>query len=206
MAFQRDYVLRLIERMGEFFRRLSEMADDAEKKKKLDSACRDQCGLSLDAALKLNEETLSRLLPPQGVMMLSEMAYLRAKLEKDEEKESAFHLLTIRLLSSLYKEEVLCAVRANRLRELMDACAPLLSPDDYMRCARFFMAGEYYAHGEDAVFLAVESAEAPGEYIEEGISLFSQLLSLPEHALTLGGLPSEDVKAAINDLKTWELT
>ena len=52
MAFQRDYVLRLIERMGEFFRRLCEMADDAEKKKKLDSACRDQCGLSLDAALK----------------------------------------------------------------------------------------------------------------------------------------------------------
>ena len=206
MAFQRDYVLRLIERMGEFFRRLCEMADDAEKRAKLDSACRDQCGLSLDATLQLNEETLSRLLPPQGLMMLSEMAYLRARLEKDDERKSAFRLLTLRLLSSLYEEEILCAERALRLRELMDDCAPFLSPDDYMRCARFFMAGEYYAHGEDAIFLAVESAEEPGKYIEEGIALFSRLLSLPEHALALGGLPPEDVKAAIDDLKTWELT
>lgn len=205
MAFQRDYVLRMIEMMGEFFRRLGELLDEKEQLRALNDACREQCGLSLDAALALSVETLEGLLPPHGLMMLSELSYLQAQLpSRDEEKRRALLLRTLRLLCALSGEEALCLERSARLRELMDACGDALTEEDYLGCARFFMAGEHFEHGEDALFLGAEIARDLRVYSLRGVALLRRLLLLPDSTLIPGGLPREDVLRAIGDLEAWE--
>ena len=204
MAFQRDYVLRLIEMMGELFRRLGDLIDEKEQVELLDQACREQCGFSLEAACALSEQTVEELLPPQGVLMLSELTYAHAMvLAREGEKKQTLLLRTLRLLSSLYEEEVLCNERSQRLYELMEACEDDLTADDYLRCARFFMAGEHFDHGEDALFLAMDVADDPGYYALQGLALLKSLLLLPDSTLTPGGLPRADVERAIEDLKSW---
>ena len=205
MAFQRDYVLRLIEMMGEFFRRLGDMLDEKEQARALDDACREQCGFSMEAACSLSMETIEDLLPPQGILILSELTYMRARIiARDEEKKGALFLRALRLLSALSGEEALCVERSARLKELMDACQDDLTAEDYLRCARFFMAGEHFDHGEDALFLAVEAAEDKHYYVLQGRALLRALLLLPDGTLTPGGLPRAEVLRAIDDLEMWE--
>lgn len=205
MAFQRDYVLRMIEMMGEFFRRLGELLDERERISALDGACREQCGLSLDAAFALSEETLEGLLPPHGLLMLSELHYLQAQFTlRDEEKRQGLLLRALRLLSALSSEETLCLERSERLKELMDGCADILTEEDYLRCARFFMAGEHFDHGEDALFLGVEIARNRDVYILQGVALLRRLLLLPDSTLIPGGLSRADILRAIDDLEAWE--
>ena len=204
MAITHDYVMRLIEMMGEFLRRLADMIDEKDRARALDEMCRDQCGLSMEAACALSEETLESLLPPQGLLMLSELTFARAQVMAREGEEKDLLLLrTLRLLCMLSDQEPMCVARCARLRELMDGCEPFLSAEDYIRCARFFMAGEHFDHGEDAIFLAVETADAPGDYIRRGLELLKGLLPLPDSALVLGGLPREDVTRAMEDLQAW---
>ena len=205
MAITHDYVMRLIERMGEFFRRLAERIDRRDQAREMDEMCRDQCGLSLEAACSLSLETVVSLLPAQGVFVLSELTWGRAQLMAESEEERGSLLLrSLRLLSSLSGEEPVCIARCTRLRELMDACEDSLTADDYLCCARFFMAGEHFDDGEDAAFMAVESADEPETYIRQGIELFRELLTLPDGTLVPGGLLREDVIRAINDLESWE--
>ena len=205
MAFQRDYVLRMIEMMGEFFRRICEKLDQREKMQALDQICRDQCGLSLEAALALKEDSIKELLPAQTLFLLSEIIHMQAEILPEGEEKQARDLRALRILSSLYEEENVCVCRHDRLKELMDRCAENLLPSDYLDCAQFFMAGEQYADGEDAIFYALELAgEERAGYIQQGKVLLGELLCLSEHALVLGGLSKEEVTDAINDLEKWE--
>ena len=204
MAITHDYVMRLIEMMGEFFRRLADMASEQMQARALDEMCRDQCGLSMEAALALSEDTVESLLPPQGLFILSELTYIRAKvMVRAGEEQDRMFLRSLRLLCMLREEEPMCLARCVRLKELMDACEDLLTPEDYLRCAAFYLAGEHFDFGEDAIFLAVEGAEAPGEYAAKGRELLRGLLALPDSTLTPGGLPRADVRRAIDDLEAW---
>jgi len=205
MAFQRDYVLRLIEMMGEFFRRLYQLSNEMDREKELDAACRDQCGLSLESVLVLSKDTLIELLPPRALLMASELMYIRASVVTvDEEKRSDHLFRSLQLLAALDEEETLCVERAMRLKELMDACAQRLSPEDYMACARFFLAGEKYDHCEDAIFLAIEEAREKAKLIIQGREMLNDMLLLPENALLSGGMTRQEVMEAIEDLEAWE--
>lgn len=204
MAIQRDYILRLIEMMGEFFRRLAEIADEWERGRELNDACRDQCGLSLDAAMTLSDETLMGLLPPRALLTLSEITYLKAKsIAMDEIEREQLYLRTLRLLASLHEEETLCEARGMRLRELMDACAEQMEAADYLSCARFFLSGVRLEDCEDAVFMAVELKSDPSFCIQQGKEIFQEMLHLPESVLLPGGMTRDDVKSAMDDLEAW---
>lgn len=206
MAFQRDYVLRIIEMMGDFFRKIGERMDRREQLQALDEMCRDQCGLSLKAAFALKEETVQDLLPEQTRFMLSEITYLQSMLLSDEDARQAHFLRALRLLSALWEEENICEARYGRLLELMESCDAELQAQDYLNCARFLMAAEKLDDGEDAIFHAVEMAQEDEkrEYIISGKALLIGLLSFSDRALILGGLPRDEVFQAINDLEKWE--
>lgn len=205
MAFQRDYVLRIIEMMGDVFRKLGEMLDERERMQALDRICRDQCGLSLQAAFALKEDTVKELLPPQTLFLLSEITYMQAEWQADEADRDAHYYRALRLLSALSGEDAVCEARHQRLQELMQRCREDLTAADYLACARFFMAGGKFDDGEDAVFHAVEAAgNEPGEYLLAGRALLIEILSLSDQALVLGGLPRNEVFDAIHDLEKWE--
>lgn len=205
MAFQRDYVLRMIEMMGDLLRRLKMLGTDFLRQMELDAACRDQCGLPLDAAADLSRDTLAELLPPRALFVLSELLYLKLSstaMDADAEMQMKMHIL--RILSSLHEEETLCEERGRRLRELMDDCDDEMTPEDYLNCARFFLAGEHLTDCEDAVFMAVEIALDKKAPIRQGKEMLQQMLHLPETTLIPGGMTREEIRTAIDDLETWE--
>ena len=47
--FQRDYILRMIEMMGDLMRRVKELMDELARMRLLEEVCRRQCGLPLSA-------------------------------------------------------------------------------------------------------------------------------------------------------------
>lgn len=205
MAFQRDYVLRMIEMMGDLLRRLKHLGTDLLRRVELDDACRDQCGMPLDVAAELSRETLMELLPPRALFMLSELMYLRlSTTEMDEETRLRWKLHILRLLSALHEEETLCEERGGRLRELMDECSDEMLPEDYLNCARFFLAGEHLTDCEDAIFMAVEMARDKQACILQGKEMLQIILHLPDTTLIPGGMNRDEILAAIEDLETWE--
>ena len=58
MYFQRDYVLRMIEMMGEFARRLLDMAREEDARIELDQVSRRACGMPLAMLKKTDVQTL----------------------------------------------------------------------------------------------------------------------------------------------------
>ena len=201
MIVQKDYVLRMIEMMGDFFRQLGDMLDEKERLDALNAACREYCGMSLEAAHRLDLLSIGELLTPKAVFVMSEIFYLEARVRRvsDEEKAEIF-LPAARLLASLSEESELCALRSQRLKEMMGECGDLLTSDDYIAAAKFFSAGEHFDFAEDSVFLAVETAEDVPYYVLQGRAVLCQMLTLPDLTLTAGGLPRADVERALDDL------
>ncbi len=205
MAFQQDYVLRMIEMMGEMLRRLNRILDTRERARALDDVCREQCGLPLRSAFSLSEESLCALLPEQMLFSLSEITYLQAKIISDEAEKQGHYLRALRLLVLFSGDESVCRARQMRLKEIMARCGDMLEAADYLACARFFAAAGEYAACEDAVFLGAETeAGNDGAYRAQGRAILAGLLSLPDEGLLLGGLPRNEVYQAMNDLEKWE--
>lgn len=205
MAFQRDYVLRMIEMMGDLLRRLKILGSDLMRKAELDAACRDQCGLPLAAAEQLSRDTLTELLPPRALFVLSELLYLKAaSLEMKDEARQRLMLHILQLLSSLHGEETLCEARALRLRKMMDICGDDMQAGDYLQCARFFLAGERLADCEDAIFMAADIAQDRQACVNEGKEMLQAMLYLPDTTLILGGMTRDEILGAIEDLEMWE--
>ena len=76
--FQRDYILRMIEMMGDLMRRVKELMDELARMRLLEEVCRRQCGLPLSALETLSTESLTELLSPTPRLFASELIYLRA--------------------------------------------------------------------------------------------------------------------------------
>lgn len=201
MAFQRDYVLRLIEMMGDFFRRIGDLLEEADRLREMDALCREHCGMPLKTARELSLDTLTNLLTPQARLVLSEVLYVRARslFQKDDEAVQD-ELRALRLLNTMNDDITLCTERAARMKELLSHTEEALTADDYIAAARFFMNGDRFADAEDAVFLAAECAVDKHTAVLQGVSLFENMLVLPDDILLAGGMPREDVERAIADL------
>ena len=200
MYFEKDYILRLIDMMADFFRGLMEKADRADREKALDAFCRERCGMPLDAARAMEYRTLEELLNEHARFYLSEALYMDARLLPEGEKKDISLLLALRLLSRLSQDDALAAARADRLRELTQLTKDSLAAEDYAACAEFFLYGGRFADMEDMIFLAAETAEYPERYIRAGREMLLNILTLPDEALILGGLPREEARQSLADL------
>ncbi len=148
MFFQKDYVLRMIEMMGDFMRRIGEMLDDLQRIRLLDDACREHCGMDLSAAQRLSVESVIDLLAPQPRLMMAEILYIQAMQTSlpDETREQLLYR-SARLLLSLGEESLLCELRFERLKDCLSAARPLFTPRDLMDAAAFFMQAEQFGLG-----------------------------------------------------------
>lgn len=124
-VFQRDYILRMIEMMGDLMRRVKELMDELAQMRLLEEVCRRQCGLPLSALETLSTESLTELLSPTPRLFASELIYLRATASPSLWEEGRMlRLKSLRLLLTLAQEGPLCELRAARVQalklELMD--------------------------------------------------------------------------------------
>jgi len=204
MDFQRDYILRMIQMMGDMMRRLAEKLDDQERGRMLDIACREFCGLSLETGEKLDASSLCEMLAPVPRLMMSELLYARATtVTLPLEDMQDLKLKSLRLLSSLYAEGQMCDLRANRLSELMNDVFPLLAGADLMDCARFFSEAEQFDRMEDALFQALDASQ--GETREtmraEAIGLLRRAAGATEGVLAFCGMTSHELRESAYELE-----
>ena len=205
MYFEKDYILRVIEMIGQFLSRLKEKTLLADQLAELDQLCREHVGLTLEAGRTLSEDTLHDLLDHQAVFILSEVLYIDSAMidwtDRDQADESA--MKSLRLLASLYEEDELAELRSQRLKELSTRLREYMSAADYLDCARFFLNGGFYSDTEDMVFLAVENA-SDGEkeyYRTHGLSLLYNMRVLPDDTLLPGGMSRAEINESIVDLQ-----
>ncbi len=203
MFFQKDYILRMIEMVGEVMRRVGEMLDDLQRFRLLDDACRQHCGMDLDAARNLDIESLIDLLAPQPRLMMAEILYIQAIQTslKDEERERLLYR-SGRLLISLRSESLLCELRHHRLSECIEGAGELFSARDRLDAAAFFMQADQFAKGEDQLYEALESSSSieHASFLDESEALLKQCLTMPHDRLQAGGLPYDEVLESIRAL------
>lgn len=210
MDFERDYILRMIQMMGDFMRRLAEKLDDAERDAMLDGESRRLCGVPFHTGETLDEESLNELLPPVPRFMMSELLYVKAKATSrlPYGEAEALLLKALRLLSSLHGEPRLCDLRAERLDELKGSVAGLLNADDLWACARFFAQAERYDAMEDAIFQTLD-ALPPAEQAPrraEGAQMLRRAAKASEQALALCNMTAAELREAAHELETHSIS
>ena len=128
MDFQRDYILRLIQMMGDLMRRIAELIDDLQRMRLLNDASRHLCGMTLTTAQSLTDASLRELLAPLPRLAMSELLYAQAtQTSPSEEERLSLLRKSAALLSSLYTDVTLCGLRCVRLAELKRTVFGLLT-------------------------------------------------------------------------------
>lgn len=199
--FQRDYIMRYIELMGDFTRRVAELMDELRQMRLLDDGCKRYCGLAMTAIEALDSDSLIELLAPPARLFASELLYTKATLLKTNE-ECAIKLKSLRLLASMYSEGALCELRASRLEELKEELLPNLNADDLMLCAEFLSQGGEYANMEDAIFQAVEVSGTieRQRHTQRGVMLLYGASLESEQSLAKAGTSPLEMQEAAKEL------
>jgi len=204
MFFQKDYILRMIEMMGDLMRRIKELISDLQRIKLLEDACRMHCGISLETAETLTLESLIRLLPSVPRLMASEILYIKADsfTLPQEEREALLHK-SLHLLATLWEEGPLCEVRAERMTAMKDTLLPRLSPAELMNIARFMGEAERYGDMEDALFQGLERMPPGPEretFAQEGADMLLQAASASSEALAFARCTKEELRISAEEL------
>ncbi len=205
MYFQSDYILRMIQMMGDFFRQLLENLDEAMKGQEYERFIRKQCGISGATAENLSADSLIEMLPDNPRFLLSELMYVRANaFQLDDEIRDDCLYKAFRLLLSVGKENLLCELREERLLSLYADVYEKLTAQDLADMVSFLILAQNYAKGEDILFDALASTllEDRQMVLEKGIALYQQLNQTATDAeLIQGGLPRQELLESLEELK-----
>ena len=205
MDFEKDYIMRMIHMLGDLMRRVLERVDRRERAEMLNSACRETCGMTLEAGEALGAQSLIDMLAPIPRLMMSELLAAKAEaLELLPEEADALTLQSLRLLASLSAEGHLCELRAQRLTDLKARVLPLLNGEDLMACARFFAQAERFDEMEDALFEALPlcAAETREAARQEAILLLRQAAKAGEQSLALCHMTAHELRESARELET----
>lgn len=200
--FERDYIMRMIQMMGDFFRRIADMVDDRERALLIDAQARQHCGMPLATAEALEPDMLAELLPPAQRFVMSELLHTkgRACASLPAAHREALLLQSLRLLSTLNGDQF--AQRAAQLQTLKRELYVRLTAPDLMRCARFFAQAEAFDAMEDALFqaLAFLAGEDWLTAADEGMLLLRRAAKTDEFTLALCNMTRQELWESAHEL------
>lgn len=208
-VYQRDYILRLIEQLGQFVARLLEVAahKPEEAVRLCDQAYQRAVGVGSAAASRLEPDELLGLLPDEGgrdprlIALLARLLVTDADLHEFAGKpEEAFrrHRLALGALARLAalgaepEPELAAEVGAFLWEEGLD-------PDLALELVAVHEAAGSFADAEDALFAALEAD--PDHIGQAGVALYGRLLALDDNRLVAGGLSRAEVVASLAELQ-----
>ena len=192
MIFQRDYVLRMIEMMGEFVRKVCSLARDADALAELNEASRRGCGMPLDMLGAAEPDTLAALLEEPQRLFGAELLLLRARVESRTHTDDALLPLrsqAVRLLGTLTETDFMtraCELTCQILHDALDA----LDADSLLAAAGLCERAGRFDRAVDAWFALLER---DGARAGEVARFYDRLEALPDAALAQGGLPRAEL-------------
>ena len=195
MIYEKDYVLRLIQLMGEFLRHLKHAASDALFDAGLDLFLREQAGLSLRTADALDAPSILAMTDLRGRLAVA--MGLKARAERGGPDALDWQMKALRLMVSLKEEPEACRALQEDIYELLKLSADLLDSRAMMDAAECLREAGRYDRMDSAAFFLWEGLPDRAAWRGEVLALYAPLIVLTDAALAAGGLSRREVTESL---------
>ncbi|HET9919497.1 MAG TPA: DUF6483 family protein [Ktedonobacteraceae bacterium] len=204
----KDYILRLAERLGRFLARiifLQETDQNEEALILIDEAFRQALGLTSGLINSLPEETLLAMLSPNDVFNVELCFYVAALLKAEgdvyanlEKQDESYyrHLKALNLFLELFlRGKSLDGLDLfpnidDLVGKLEEYELPLTTN---LKLFRYYEKAGRYAKAEDMLFDMLEAEPRPDSLVTEGIDFYQRLLAKSDAELLLGNLSRDEL-------------
>ena len=194
MYFQRDYILRMIEMIGEIARRILDEAREEDARAELDEISRKASGMPLKMLKTADVATLETLLSPDQRYLCAELLLIGAQVDartQPDETINPARAQALSLLATLQNPDYLPRA-CDRAHAAMEEMLDFLTPAELTALAALFERGDRFAAAEDA-FWAAEDRTALAAF-------YRRMLAMDDAALRAGNLPREEILEAMRDI------
>lgn len=199
MYFQRDYVLRMIEMIGELARRLLAKGDALMARQEINEIAQKACGLPVTMLETGDPAMLRDLLEEPQRFLAAELISIATKI--NERSQTDDELLPLRmqalaLYGSLRDPDYLIAA-CERAKQILSDYLDQLPVESLETAAGLLEAGGEYAAAEDAFYAMYEKDPAQRPLAQ---SYYERLSRLDDRALLAGGLTRAEISEGIASL------
>jgi len=192
MYFQKDYVLRMIEMMGELMRRMLSAAQEAEALDEIDEITQKACGMPLPMLRTASIETLTELLSEAQRFLSAELLLIdtaiAARTHMDDELLPR-RMQTLSLYATLEDPDYML-IAAERSEKMLAEFLSDLPADVLLPVAALLERGDKLAAAEDALFMAREEHPAASEAVR---AFYNRIEKLRDDELLAGGLSRAEI-------------
>lgn len=194
MYFQRDYILRMIEMIGELARRILDNAREEDARAELDEISRKASGMPLKMLKTADVSTLETLLSPEQRYLCAELLLIGAQVDARGQPDEAVNparAQALSLLATLQNPDYLPRA-CDRAHSVMEKMLDFLAPAELAALAALFERGGRFAAAEDALWAAEDKTALAAFY--------QRLLAMDDAALCAGNLPREEILEAVREI------
>lgn len=193
MYFQKDYVLRMIEMVGELGRRVMSLVRDADAHAQLNEVSERACGLPFRMLENGDPAMLIDLLDPPQRYLAAELLWIAIEFRRRTQTEDALAPLYNQALlqyASLHDAPDYLRPACDRASVILREALSHLTPDSLLCASRLLEAGGQYACAEDALYAA---AQADAARAADLLAFYDRLDALDDASLWAGGLSRSEV-------------
>lgn len=194
MYFQRDYILRMIEMIGEIAGRILDEAREEDARAELDEISRKTSGMPLKMLKTADVATLETLLSPEQRYLCAELLLIGAQVDartQPDETINPARAQALLLLATLQNPDYLPRA-CDRAHAAMEEMLDFFTPVELTALAALFERGGRFAAAEDALW-AAEDRKALAAF-------YRRMLAMDDAALCAGNLPHEEILEAMRDI------
>jgi hypothetical protein len=187
MYFQKDYVLRMIEMLGELVRRIGEMTREADARGEVNEIAVRACGLPIGLQLAADAASLPEMLGEAQRYLAGQLLLIHLEIEARKADE-----------------EDLVPIRAQALAVF----ATLTEPDYLLPAADTAarMLPDFADQLPLETLVAVADLLERGGVIQPATDFYARLALLPDAALIQGGLPRAELAEGLEALQQFDST
>lgn len=190
--FQKDYVLRMIEMIGETARRITALLHDRKAYDEIDEIAKRACGLPLSMLRTGDMDMLIFTLeePPRflAAQLLQIAARVDARTQSDDELLPTL-TQALQLYASLREPDYLLPA-CDAAAQIMSAHLTSLADDALVSAAALFEAGGAFSSAEDAWY---ELASRQDSHKAGFLAFYDRIEALDDAALLAGNLPRQEI-------------
>jgi hypothetical protein len=202
--FQKDYVLRMIEMLGELVRRIGEMTREADARGEVNEIAERACGLPIGLLAATDAASLPEMLGEAQRYLAGQLLLIHLEIEArkaPEETLAPIRAQALAIFATLMEPDDLLPA-ADTAARLLPEVTDDLPLETLVAVAGLLERAGLYAPAEDAHFAALERGGAT----QPAANFYERLAQLPDSALIQGGLPRAELAEGLAALQQFDST